>query len=81
MKIHSRIKHRVDEEIKLLLIKDLTIREISSITKVSKSTVHKDLTDYTKELYPDKLLAVSTRLEEHKHPTYRVTRVRRPYTD
>ncbi len=41
--MNNKIYKRIQEEINYILDKNMTIREIAKIMKVSKSTVHKDL--------------------------------------
>lgn len=46
----ERIKKRVLKNAKLFLENYLTVRKVASISKVSKSTVHNDLTIKLKEI-------------------------------
>ena len=60
-KIYKRIKIETD----YILNKDITIREIAKIIKVSKSTVHKDLHERLKEVNEDLYKKVDKVLKEH----------------
>lgn len=48
--MNSKIRNRVLEEANYILKTGDTVREISKVFKVSKSTVHKDLQERLKEI-------------------------------
>ena len=59
------IKRRVLEESIYIINSEDTIREVAKKFKVSKSTVHKDLTDRLKEIDNDVYIKVSNILKYH----------------
>lgn len=63
--MNKDIINRVLKESKYIIDKDKTIREIASIFKVSKSTVHKDLNERLKLL--DKNIYLDVKQIFNKH--------------
>lgn len=63
--MNKNIINRVLKESKYIIDKDKTIREIASIFKVSKSTVHKDLNERLKLL--DKNIYLDVKQIFNKH--------------
>ena len=63
--MNNKIYSRTLEEANLLLNKNLTIRDISKIICVSKSTVHKDLHDRLKVINKDIYNEVRLILNKH----------------
>jgi len=63
--MNKRIIERVFEEGKYILDTGKTVREIASVFNVSKSTVHKDLTDRLLEIDSDMYNKVSKILQYH----------------
>ena len=63
--MNNRIYKRINEESKYILNNNMTVRQISKIVKVSKSTVHKDL--HERLYYIDKNLykKIDKILKEH----------------
>lgn len=61
----KRIVNRVIEEAKYIINTGKTVREMSNIFNVSKSTVHKDLRDRLLEIDIDTYNKVSKILEYH----------------
>ena len=59
------IKKRVLEESIYIMSTEDTIREVAKKFKVSKSTVHKDLTDRLKEIDDEVYIKVSNILKYH----------------
>lgn len=63
--MNNKIYKRIIKESNYLLNKNMTIRQIAKIMKVSKSTVHKDLHErliyYSKDLYKK----VNIKMNEH----------------
>ena len=59
------IKKRVLEESIYIINTEDTIREVAKKFKVSKSTVHKDLTDRLKEIDDEVYIKVSNILKYH----------------
>ena len=59
------IKERVLKEAKYILETNKTVREISKVFKVSKSTVHKDLQERLKEFDKNIYLKVKAILNYH----------------
>lgn len=62
----NKIKDRVLMEAKLIIETQKTIREIANITKVSKSTVHNDLSFKLKKIDKNLYLDVKKILDYHK---------------
>ena len=63
--MNKDIINRVLKESKYIIDKDKTIREIASIFKVSKSTVHKDLNERLKLLDKNTYLDVKQIFNKH----------------
>ncbi|MBO6195072.1 MAG: sporulation transcriptional regulator SpoIIID [Bacilli bacterium] len=63
--MNNKIYSRTLEEASLLLNNNLTIRDISKIIRVSKSTVHKDLHDRLKVINKDIYNEVRLILNKH----------------
>lgn len=63
--MNKNIINRVLKESKYIIDKDKTIREIASIFKVSKSTVHKDLNERLKLLDKNTYLDVKQIFNKH----------------
>lgn len=63
--MNSKIKTRVKNEAERMKKTKETIRELAKIYHVSKSTVHKDLTDRLKELNPIMQKEIEQILLEH----------------
>ena len=63
--MNSKIYRRIIIESRLLLKRDLTIREVAKIMKVSKSTVHKDLHNRLKDIDKNLFEGVDSVLKSH----------------
>ena len=63
--MNKKIMERVIEESDYIIKTNKTVREIASIFKVSKSTVHKDLSDRLLEINKEKYNEVSKILQYH----------------
>ena len=63
--MNSNIIKRVIEEANYIIKTEKTIREIASIFKVSKSTVHKDLHERLLEIDEKKYIKVDNILKYH----------------
>ena len=63
--MNNKIYKRIKIESNYILEKDITIRQIAKIMKVSKSTVHKDLHERLKEVDKDLYKKVDKILKEH----------------
>ena len=63
--MNQNIKRRVQQEAEYINKTKLTIREISKIFKVSKSTVHKDLRERLKLIDYNLYIEVDYILKEH----------------
>ncbi len=59
------IKNRIELEVHYIIEDNLTIREIANILKLSKSTVHKDLTDRLKQIDQEDYKEVKKILQQH----------------
>ena len=62
----KKIQERVIEEAKYMIKTKETVREIAKIFKVSKSTVHKDLTERLRKINPSLSKEVRIILDENK---------------
>ena len=62
----NTIEERIYEEAHLFLRKYLTVREVAKVFNISKSTVHKDLSERLKELNYSLYLKVKELLEYNK---------------
>ena len=60
-----KIRDRIIEEANCIIRTKKTIREIASIFNISKSTVHKDISDRLKNINYNKYLLVSEILKMH----------------
>lgn len=65
MEKQRRIEKRIIKEADMLLCENLTIRQIAKRMKVSKSTVHRDLTTMLVKVYPGIQRAVRAVLNQH----------------
>ena len=63
--MNTQIMKRVIEESDYIIKTNKTVREIANIFKVSKSTVHKDLSDRLLEINKDKYKKVTKILQYH----------------
>lgn len=63
--MNTKIMKRVIEESDYIIKTNKTVREIANIFKVSKSTVHKDLSDRLLEINKDKYKKVTKILQYH----------------
>lgn len=63
--MNKKIVYRVINEGKYIIDTGKTVREIASVFKVSKSTVHKDLTDRLLEIDSEMYNKVSKILQYH----------------
>ena len=63
--MNSNIVKRVIEEANYIIETEKTVRELASIFKVSKSTVHKDLHERLLEIDKDKYIEVDNILKYH----------------
>lgn len=63
--MNKKIENRVKSEAAMLLSNDMTIREISKIFKVSKSTTHKDLKERLLEIDSETYKKVKEIFEDH----------------
>lgn len=63
--MNSNIVKRVMEEANYIIKTEKTIRELASIFKVSKSTVHKDLHERLLEIDKNKYIEVDNILKYH----------------
>lgn len=63
--MNKKIENRVKSEAAMLLSNDMTIREISKIFKVSKSTTHKDLKERLLEIDAETYKKVKEIFEDH----------------
>lgn len=63
--MNSNIVKRVMEEANYIIKTGKTVRELASIFKVSKSTVHKDLHERLLEIDKEKYLEVDNILKYH----------------
>ena len=61
------IKTRVIYQAKVMLDEQLTVREVAKIIGLSKSTIHKDLTEKLKKIDIDMYEEVSKLLEYNKN--------------
>lgn len=59
------IENRVIEEANHMLVSKLTLRELAKVFKVSKSTIHTDLTIRLKELDKEKYMLTQDILKKH----------------
>lgn len=57
---------RIEDEVTHILQTEQTVREIAKVFGVSKSTVHKDLTERLEHRNPNKAKKVRTVLDYHK---------------
>jgi putative DeoR family transcriptional regulator (stage III sporulation protein D) len=65
MKINQKIKQRVLAEAKFILETKSTVREAAKEFKVSKSTVHKDMTDRLATINAELFEEVRKHLDHH----------------
>lgn len=63
--MNFKIKNRVLQEANYILKTKETVREISKVFKVSKSTVHKDLQERLKEINKSMYIKVNKILNYH----------------
>ena len=63
--MNKKIINRVLEEGKFIIDTGYTVREMASIFKISKSTIHKDLRDRLLEIDKDMYEKVSSILQYH----------------
>lgn len=63
--MNSKIKNRVLEEANYILKTNKTVRDISKVFNVSKSTVHKDLNERLKKINNKIYIEVSKVLNYH----------------
>lgn len=63
--MNSKIKNRVLEEANYILKTNDTVRQISKVFRVSKSTVHKDLQERLKEINNSIYIKVAEILNYH----------------
>lgn len=64
-KYQSNFESRIDLEVKYVCEYDFTIRKIANLINVSKSTVHRDLTEVLKTHSYTNYLRVREVLDEH----------------
>ena len=63
--MNNKIYKRIQKEVDYILDKNMTIREIAKIMKVSKSTVHKDLHERLFYIDEEKYKKVDKILKKH----------------
>ena len=64
--MQEKIKKRVLKEANMLIKNKMTIRELANTIGLSKSTIHKDVTERLEEINPSLALEVKRVLEKNK---------------
>ena len=63
--VNKSIKNRIYKEVELILKEENTIRELANVFSVSKSTIHKDLSERLYELSQEKYYKVKKIFDKH----------------